>query len=132
MSVLDAGCGSGYLYWSFHRRGSARGGILRPRLHRFSFIEIGRERLSGRTKAVLRIDCAWGPSKSRTQRFDGVVCINTLFCLPDYRQGLENLAAAARRSVPAVLRTTLDVGNRSIRYETDDYLDEGCFADRAG
>ena len=51
-----------------------------------------------------------------------MLCINTLFCLPDYRQGLERLAEATAEVL--ILRTTLDRGTR-IRYETDDYLDPG-------
>ena len=116
--VLDAGCGSGYLYWSFVDRD------LPVEYHGLdyteSFIRIGRENLPPEAKAHENLRL--GSIEEFNGRYDGVVCVNTLFCLPDYRQGLENLCRAAREVL--VLRTTLDK-ETLIRYETDDYLDQG-------
>jgi 2-polyprenyl-3-methyl-5-hydroxy-6-metoxy-1,4-benzoquinol methylase len=116
MTVLDAGCGSGYFYWSFADRG------LPVEYHGIdyteSFIDIGRRNLPRPAADRLRHLAI----EDLTDRYDAVFCINTLFCLPDYRQGLERLCQAARRFL--ILRTTLDHETR-IRYETDQYLDPG-------
>ena len=118
MSVLDAGCGSGYLFWSFHQRDIP---IEYYGLdYTASFIEIGRREIPADLLPPERLQL--GSIEDLTQRFDAVVCINTLFTLPDYRQGLERMADAARRFL--VIRTALDRGS-VVRYETDDYLDEG-------
>lgn len=118
MSILDAGCGSGYLFWSFYNRG------LEVEYYGLdytaSFIEIGRQNIPSEVLPPERLQV--GSIENIEARFDAVFCINTLFCLPDYRQGLERLAASARRFL--ILRTAL--GEETvIRYETDDYLDEG-------
>jgi cyclopropane fatty-acyl-phospholipid synthase-like methyltransferase len=116
--VLDAGCGSGYLYWSFVHRG------LDVEYHGIdyteSFIRIGRENLPPQARADENV--RQESIEEASGRYDAVVCINTLFCLPDYRQGLERLCRAAGEFL--VLRTALDREN-VVRYETDDYLDPG-------
>ncbi len=118
MRVLDAGCGSGYLFWSFFQRNLAVEyyGID----YTASFIDIGRKNLPAKLLPPDRLQVR--AIEDLTDTYDAVFCINTLFCLPDYRQGLERLAKAADRFL--VVRTTLD-HKTVIRYETDDYLDEG-------
>ncbi|MEW6263504.1 MAG: class I SAM-dependent methyltransferase [Thermodesulfobacteriota bacterium] len=116
--VLDAGCATGYLYWSFfHRR-------LEVQYHGLdytrSFIEIGRQCLPPELVPPKRLE--WGAMEDLSGSYDAVFCINTLHCLPDYHQGLERLAQAARSLL--IVRTALD-DRALIRYETDDYLDEG-------
>jgi ubiquinone/menaquinone biosynthesis C-methylase UbiE len=116
MTVLDAGCGSGYFYWSLVNQG------LEVEYYGLdytaSFIEIGRQHLTKVPPERLMV----GSIEDLEGSYDAVFCINTLFCLPDYRQGLERLCQAARRIL--VLRTTLD-RETVIRYETDEYLDQG-------
>jgi SAM-dependent methyltransferase len=118
MTVLDAGCGSGYFFWSFKNRN------LPIDYHGIdytaSFIEIGRKNIPPEVLPYdrLRVEAI----ENLTGSYDAVFCINTLFCLPNYHQGLERLALAAKRFL--IIRTTLD-RNTLIRYETDDYLDEG-------
>jgi len=118
MSVLDAGCGSGYLFWSFHGRG--------PGLEYYGidytpdFIELGRENIPARLLHPERLQV--GAIEDVDGRFDAVVCINTLQCLPSFHMGLERLAQAASRAL--VLRAPLADRTR-VRFETDDYLDEG-------
>jgi SAM-dependent methyltransferase len=118
MSVLDAGCGSGYLFWSFYRRNMdvAYSGIdTAP-----SFIEMARAALSPEFVPAERFRVE---AIEETQgRYHAVVCLNTLFCLPDYHQGVERLAGAALEIL--IIRTTL-ADQTTIRYETDDYLDDG-------
>ena len=116
MTVLDAGCGSGYFYWSLARRG------LEVEYYGLDFtagfIEIGRQNLT----AVPPEHLITGSIEDLEGDYDAVFCVNTLFCLPDYRQGLERLCRATRKIL--VLRTTL-ADETVIRYETDDYLDKG-------
>ena len=118
MTVLDAGCGSGYTFWSFQARN------LDVRYYGLdytkSFIEIGRSNIPHHLLPPENLQV--GAIEDLTETYDAVFCINTLFCLPDYRQGLERLAMAARDFL--IIRTTLDQ-ETIIRYETDDYLDKG-------
>jgi len=118
MSVLDAGCGSGYLFWSFSNRN------LDVEYYGLDytagFIEIGRRNIPPDRLHPERLRV--GSIEDLDTRYDAVLCINTLFCLPDYRQGLDRLASSAREIL--ILRTTLGP-ETIIRYETDDYLDEG-------
>jgi SAM-dependent methyltransferase len=118
MTILDAGCGSGYTFWSFHDR------KIEVRYYGLdytaSFIDIGRANIPHHLLPPENLQV--GAIEDLTRTYDAVLCINTLFCLPDYRQGLERLAMAARRFL--IIRTTLD-HETTIRYETDDFLDEG-------
>jgi SAM-dependent methyltransferase len=118
MSVLDAGCGSGYLFWSFYDRGLPVEyyGID----YTASFIDIGCQNIPPDKLPPDRLQVE--AIENIMGRFDAVLCINTLFCLPDYRQGVQRLADAARRFL--IIRTTLDRETK-IRYETDQYLDQG-------
>ena len=117
-SLLDAGCGSGYLYHSFRSRGieiDYVGIDSSP-----SLIGIGREILS-----------AYGLDQERLKLMsiddlDGevehTVCINVLSNMDNYHRSLERLLQVSRRSV--VLRESLrDEGSYS--YVFDRYLDEG-------
>ena len=118
MTVLDAGCGSGYFFWSFHSRN------LPVEYHGLdyteSFIRLGRDNIPPYLLPPERLQT--GSIEDLDRKFDAVMCINTLFCLPNYHQGLERMTQAAREFF--VLRTTL-AEEPQIRYETDDYLDAG-------
>lgn len=117
-SVLDAGCGSGYLWRSLRDRG------IPCEYHGIdasaTLIAIGREHLApqgldpGRLR-VLRIEDLAG-------EVDHVVCLNVLSNLDNYHRPLERLLTTARRSV--VLRESLGEGSLHT-YVVDRHLDEG-------
>jgi SAM-dependent methyltransferase len=119
MTVLDAGCGSGYLYWSFARRGLAveyHGLDYSPTL-----IGIGRDILpqaAGLPMERLRI----GAIENLSDPHDVVVCLNTLSWCPDFRLTLDRLASAARQYL--VIRDNLGP-ETVVRWEEDGYLDDG-------
>ena len=114
MTLLDAGCGSGYYYWSFERRG------LDVEYHGLDYsptlIKIGQQHLPvGRRLQVMAIE-------DLEDRFDIVICFNTLSWCPDFRRPLDRICQAAGKYV--LIRTNL--GSDTIyRWETDGYLDEG-------
>ena len=117
-SLLDAGCGSGYLYHSFRSRGlkiNYMGIDSSP-----SLIGIGREILPAyglecERLQVMRIDDLNG-------EVDHCVCINVLSNIDNYHRPLERLLQISRRSL--VLRESLH-GQGSYSYVTDWYLDKG-------
>jgi hypothetical protein len=114
---LDAGGGSGYFFHSLERRG------LLGRYHLLDqtadFLAIGRRALGAKLPPERFLHAALEETPGE---YEAVFCLNTLFALPDYRQGLERLLLASRRIL--VLRTALGETTQ-IRYETDDYLDPG-------
>ncbi|MFH1140021.1 MAG: methyltransferase [Pseudomonadota bacterium] len=117
-TVLDAGCGSGGLFWSFYSR------KLPVEYHGLDytagFIALGRENIPADLSPPDRLHL--GAIEDLDREYDAVICINTLFCLPNFHQGLERLARAARKIL--IIRTLL-AEKTEIRYETDDYLDAG-------
>jgi len=115
--ILDAGAGSGYFYWSLKRRGLLGRYYLLD--YTADFVDMGRRVLAGELPSERFI---WSSIQETPGRYEAVFCLNALFGLPDYRQGLERLLLAAERIV--ILRGTFGERNE-IRYETDDYLDPG-------
>lgn len=114
--ILDAAGGSGYFYWSLRRRNLL--GHYHLLDHTADFIDMGRRTLA----PELPPDRFMLSSIQETPgRYDVTFCLNALFGLPDYRQGLERLLMATRKMI--ILRTTL-AEQAVIRYETDDYLDQ--------
>lgn len=115
--ILDAGAGSGYFYHSLKKRG------LLGRYHLLDFnadfVEQGRQALAGENPRPAFIHQS---IQQTPGQYEAVFCLNTLFCLPDYRQGLERLLEATRKII--IIRTPL-AENNIIRYETDAYLDPG-------
>lgn len=118
MSLLDAGCGSGYYYWSFKNRGleiEYYGIDYSP-----SLIEIGRRNIgkSGLPPEQLKV----GAIEDLDETYDAVICFNTLSWCPDFRRPVEMLCRAAKKYI--LIRTNL--GKKTMyRWETDGYLDEG-------
>lgn len=115
-SLLDAGGGSGYFYHSLKKRN------LRPAYYlldyNFDFVEQGRRALEGQGAVhFLHQSIQQCPG-----RYEAVFCLNALFCLPDYRQGLERLLLSAEKMI--VIRSAFGENNL-IRYEKDEYLDPG-------
>ena len=118
MSLLDAGCGSGYYYLSFKSRGidiQYYGIDYAP-----SLIEIGRRHLPAAGLPESRLQA--GAIEELETEYDIVVCFNVLAWVPHYHQALERLCASARRYL--FIRTPLD-RETQIRYEEDGYLEEG-------
>ena len=117
--VLDAGCGSGYLFHSLRSREipcAYRGIDASPTL-----IDIGRREmpafgLPADHLQVLRIEDLDGAA-------DHVVCMNVLTNIDGYHRPLERLLAVAGRSL--VLRESLRPGPSEYRYVRDEYLDPG-------
>ncbi|MFH1140025.1 MAG: class I SAM-dependent methyltransferase [Pseudomonadota bacterium] len=117
-TLLDAGCGAAYYYWSFRRRGldvEYYGLDYSPTL-----IRIGREFMPQAGLPPERLTCEAIEDLDRV--FDLVICFNTLSWSPDFRRPLDRLCAATRR----VLLLRDNLGDRTIyRWETDGFLDEG-------
>ena len=114
-SLLDAGCGSGYLFHSLKPLGIEYYGIDATRC----LVDIGREALP-----------AFGLPANRLQTLriedldaevDHVVCINVLSNIDNYHRPLERLLAAARKTV--ILRESLG-DSADYRYVEDRYLDK--------
>lgn len=117
-TVLDVGCGSGYLFHSLRSRGipvEYHGIDASP-----SFVEIGRRELPAfglppERLRVLRIDDLDGEA-------DHVVCINVLSNLDSFHRPLERFLRVARKSV--ILRESI-ADQAEYLYVRDENLDEG-------
>jgi SAM-dependent methyltransferase len=118
-SLLDAGCGGGYYWWSFADRGAQldwHGVDYTPEM-----IGLARSELAPR--AGLDPDrFALGAIEDVEAEYDNVLCFNVLTNSPHYALGLERLLGAARRRV--LLRESLG-DELIVRYTPDPYLDEG-------
>lgn len=115
--LLDAGGGSGYFYHALKRRGLAGQYYLLDQTD--DFVDMGQAALGWELppERFIRVCLEETPGQ-----YDAVFCLNTLFALPDYRQGLERLLLATKKII--IIRSTFGPQNE-IRYETDDYLDPG-------
>jgi cyclopropane fatty-acyl-phospholipid synthase-like methyltransferase len=117
-TVLDAGCGSGYLWHSLRAQGIAAEyhGIDASA----TMIDIGRQHLPAHglpadRLRVMRIEDLDGEA-------DHVVCMNVISNLDNIHRPLERLLEVARRTL--VLRESLGEGSR-YTYVTDEHLDDG-------
>jgi SAM-dependent methyltransferase len=117
--LLDAGCGSGYLWHSFRRRGleiEYYGLDYSP-----SLIGIGREELPAFGLPPERLICDSLEDLS-DRPCDLALLINTLTFCPDFRRPLDRLA----QSGAEVILIRDNFGPETIRrWETDGYLDPG-------
>lgn len=117
-SVLDAGCGSGYLFHSLKRRNipvEYHGIDAAP-----SLVAIGRHELPAHGLPAERLRVL------RIEDFDGaidhVICMNVLSNIDNYHRPLERLLTAARKSL--ILRESAKDGTQ-YEYVRDPYLDAG-------
>ena len=117
--LLDAGCGSGYLWHSFRKRGlevDYFGLDYSP-----SLIRIGREELPAFGLPPERLVCGSLEDLGEGS-FDLAVLINTLTFCPDFREPLDRLAGSGAK----VILIRDNFGSETVRrWETDGYLDPG-------
>lgn len=117
--LLDAGCGGGYYYWSFHKRNipiEYHGLDYTPEM-----IELARTEMCPR--AGLPPDrFTLGAIENLDQEFDNIICFNVLTNSPHYALPLERLLRCARRRI--LLRESMG-DELIVRYTPDPYLDEG-------
>lgn len=117
--LLDAGCGSGYLYHSFKKR------ALEVDYHGLdyspSLVAIGQSILPAHGLAAEKLRLG-AIEDLRGEFFDLAVLLNTLSFCPDFRQILHQLVETGAK----VLLIRDNFGSETvIRWETDGYLDEG-------
>ena len=118
-TLLDAGCGGGYYYWSFANRGISvdySGIDYTPEM-----IALARAEMCPR--AGLDPGCfALDAIENLDREYDTILCFNVLTNNPHYALPLERLLKCAHRRV--LLRESL--GDTLVtRYTADAYLDEG-------
>ena len=117
-SLLDAGCGGGYYWWSFARRGAE------PEWHGLDYtpemIELAREELAPRASLDPE-RFQLGAIEQLEGTYDTILCFNVLTNSPHYALPLERLLRAARKRI--LLRESLG-DELIVRYTPDPYLDE--------
>jgi SAM-dependent methyltransferase len=117
--LLDAGCGSGYLWHSFRRRGLTveyYGLDYSPGL-----IEIGRRLMPAHGVPAERLICG-RLEDLHGRTFEAAALINTLTFCPDFREPLDRLADSGLKAL--VIRDNFGEQTQ-IRWETDGWLDSG-------
>jgi SAM-dependent methyltransferase len=118
-TLLDAGCGGGYYYWSFQRRSvpvDYFGLDYTPQMTALARLEICPAAGLPEERFVL------GAIEHLDREFDNVVCFNVLTNSPHYGQPLERLLSCARKRI--LLRESMG-DTLVVRYTPDPYLDEG-------
>lgn len=118
-TLLDAGCGAGYYYWSFLNRGldvEYWGLDYTPLL-----IETARREMCPRT-GLPPERFQMGAIEYLEAEFDNVLCFNVLTNSPHYALPLERLLLSAKKRI--LIRESLS-DELVVRYTPDPYLDEG-------
>ena len=118
-TLLDAGCGSGYLWHSLRDRGipAEYWGIdASPTLIGIGRRELPAFGLPAERLRIMRIEDAAGAA-------DHVVCMNVLSNVDNYPRPLARLLSMARRTL--VLRESLAAGPSRHRWVPDRFLDPG-------
>ncbi len=118
-TLLDAGCGGGYYYHSFHDRGvqvKYYGLDYSPEL-----IDLARIEMCNRTDLVPD-QFSLGRIENLVTEFDNVLCFNVLTNNPHYALPLEQLLNCTRKRI--LIRENMG-DNLVIRYTPDPYLDDG-------
>jgi ubiquinone/menaquinone biosynthesis C-methylase UbiE len=118
-TLLDAGCGGGYYWWSLADR---RVAVEYHGLdHTPELVALAREELAPRAgldPQRFRL----GDIEHLEDEFDTILCFNVLTNSPHYARALERMLRCARRRV--LLRESLG-DELIVRYTPDPYLDEG-------
>lgn len=118
-TLLDAGCGGGYYYWSFLKRHIP---IEYYGLdHTPEMIELARTEICSRT-GLAPERFLLGAIENLAREFDDVMCFNVLTNSPHYALPLGRLLECTRKCI--VLRESFG-DHLVIRYTADPYLDEG-------
>lgn len=118
-SLLDAGCGGGYYWWSFADRG------IELDWHAIDYtpemVDLARSELAPRA--------GLDPDRFRLaaiedvdEQYDNVLCFNVLTNAPHYALPLERLLRAARKRI--LLRESMG-DELAVRFTPDPYLDDG-------
>lgn len=113
-TLLDAGCGGGYYWHSFRKRGievDYRGLDYTPEM-----IELARTEMGAPERYEV------GAIEELDQPYDTILCFNVLTNSPHYALPLERMLQMARKRV--LLRESM-AGELVVRYTPDQYLDEG-------
>lgn len=117
--LLDVGCGSGYLYHSFAKRGLAVdycGLDYSP-----GYIEIGRAILPQYGLSPEKLTCGRAEDLCG-EKFDLIAMLNTLTFCPNFREVFDRLAGTGAQ----VIAVRDNFGDQTvIKWEADGYLDEG-------
>ncbi len=118
-SVLDAGCGSGYLWHSLRDRGVGcryTGVDASPTLIGIGRAQMPAHGLPAEALRVARIEDLDGAA-------DHVVCMNVLSNIDNFHRPLDRLLGMARRTL--VLRESLHHAPSRYLWVRDEHLDEG-------
>jgi SAM-dependent methyltransferase len=117
-SLLDAGCGGGYYWWSFADRGvdvDWYGLDYTPEM-----IALAREELAPRAGLDAK-HFRLGAIEDLDEQFDNLLCFNVLTNSPHYALPLERLLASTRKRL--LLRESMG-DELIVRFTPDPYLDE--------
>lgn len=113
-SLLDAGCGGGYYFHSFRKRG------IEVDYHGLDYTEQMIE--LARTEMAVPERYELGAIEDLECEYDSVMCFNVLTNSPHYASPLERLLHAAKRRI--LIREAMG-DELVVRYTADPYLDEG-------
>ena len=117
-TLLDAGCGGGYYYWSFLKR------EIPVEYYGLDFtpcmINLAAEEMCEKTGLTLNRFMLGGIENLETV-FDNIICFNVLTNSPHYALPLERILRCARKRV--VIRESMG-SELIVRYTPDPYLDE--------
>jgi SAM-dependent methyltransferase len=120
-SLLDAGCGGGYYWWSFADRDvdvDWHGIDYTPEMVELARVELAPR--AGIDPERFRLQAI--EDLGEDERYDNVLCFNVLTNSPHYAQPLERLLRATRKRI--LLRESMG-DELIVRYTPDPYLDEG-------
>lgn len=118
-TLLDAGCGGGYYYWSFFNRGidiDYFGLDYTPEM-----IALAREEMCTHT-SLTPDHFRLGSIENLEQNFDNILCFNVLTNNPHYALPLERLLLCTKKRI--LIRENLGE-TLKVLYTPDPYLDEG-------
>jgi len=118
-TLLDAGCGGGYYYWSFYNRNipvEYYGLDYTPRM-----IELAIEEMCPGT-GIPPDRFMLGAIEYLDMEFDNTICFNVLTNNPHYALSLERLLRYTRKRI--IIRESMG-DELIVRYTPDPYLDEG-------
>ncbi|MEO6096902.1 MAG: methyltransferase domain-containing protein [Fibrobacteria bacterium] len=116
-SLLDAGCGGGYYYWSFQSR--APGLAYHGLDHTPAMVELATVEMAKAGLPAERFQL--GDIADLEREFDHTVCFHVLATSPHYAHLLDRLLACTRKRL--VLRESL-ADTAGTTYQADAYLDE--------